>query len=473
MVRREQEVRVREAKGARRKAGCIACRSRHVRCDEEKPICRECRRRNLDCNYPDFIVASQWCPPAATQEAESTPIATTGAIDNNPQSTWDIFNLSRNELATISPLDSPAVQLRGPQAQNIDRETAELLRVYQTGIATWMDIFDHRLCYQRDVPRRAIFSLLIRQSICALSAKQISLLKGGSVHGSVAAARYGDSLRLLLAAFAEPQSNQEDILTATILLSSYELLAAPGLDHRKHIHGATTLIKSQKIDSQCQGINKATFQIYVRQDIAVALMNECPTNLSPQEWNVTWPSGEVEDEARGNHILWLCSRAINLIYTADISTRTSLTYFSNVAEVSREVEEWFNQLPSESKGLTCGQASWEGFVDIWFPVSAAAAAMATYHEIKLLLLAEQKRRPLPEDENYDEIQYHANQIGSIALSQISDGALVQIVQPLYYAAKYIDGRAKKARIWMVLNDIESRLGFHTRTRIEQLQRLDT
>lgn len=39
--------------GPKRKTGCITCRKRKVRCDESKPICKNCTRLQLGCTYTD------------------------------------------------------------------------------------------------------------------------------------------------------------------------------------------------------------------------------------------------------------------------------------------------------------------------------------------------------------------------------------------------------------------------------------
>ncbi|EME42920.1 hypothetical protein DOTSEDRAFT_173450 [Dothistroma septosporum NZE10] len=37
--------------------GCNTCKARKVRCDEEKPVCRNCTRGNRSCSYPSQILA--------------------------------------------------------------------------------------------------------------------------------------------------------------------------------------------------------------------------------------------------------------------------------------------------------------------------------------------------------------------------------------------------------------------------------
>lgn len=36
----------------RSRKGCLTCRSKHYKCDEETPICRRCRNAKVDCRWP-------------------------------------------------------------------------------------------------------------------------------------------------------------------------------------------------------------------------------------------------------------------------------------------------------------------------------------------------------------------------------------------------------------------------------------
>ncbi|KAL3456229.1 hypothetical protein BJX64DRAFT_48157 [Aspergillus heterothallicus] len=40
----------------RSRAGCLTCRQRHIRCDEQRPSCLACRSGNRSCNYPPAVI---------------------------------------------------------------------------------------------------------------------------------------------------------------------------------------------------------------------------------------------------------------------------------------------------------------------------------------------------------------------------------------------------------------------------------
>lgn len=45
---------------ARSKNGCLTCRRRKVRCDEQRPRCSHCERLNLQCRWRPPYSATQW-----------------------------------------------------------------------------------------------------------------------------------------------------------------------------------------------------------------------------------------------------------------------------------------------------------------------------------------------------------------------------------------------------------------------------
>lgn len=458
-------------------------------------MCDNCKRRGFECKQAEFIINTSWLatpddtPPAhAIDKSSSSPDA--GPSEVSLTCTWDVFNHSRSGLQNYC-LSNKVEANRNSSSDTtyLDVESVHLLRIYQNGIATWMDLFDHSLSYRREVLSRALTSPLILHSICALGARQLALVEKSSTWMNISSNRYGKALRLLIDACVDENAKREELLTATILLSSVELLTAPGGDYKKHLFGATTLIKSAKVNASSTGLFRAAFWIYARQDVAMALVNECPTYLSPDEWDVSWSEMGDEEDILASHMLWLLNRTINFVF-ASPGLPSERREFDSWSKLMAEIDRWYELLPAACKGVPYGQSTREGFRQIWFAVPAAPAALATYHEAKLLLLAEDSPFTTPPRENiHDQIQYHASQIVSIAMSDLPDGALVQTVQPLYFgkysdihqeqlrtanskpAGKHIDGLSRKARIWSILNEIEAKVGFHTSSRVAKLQNL--
>lgn len=92
-----------------------------------------------------------------------------------------------------------------------------------------------------------------------------------------------------------------------------------------------------------------------------------------------------------------------------------------------------------------------------------------------------------------QVQYHATEIANIALSDVHQSVRSFSAQALFFgkllstskmhapetrlttirliAAKHISGIGKKTTLWALLDDIEVRHGFSTRSRVKKLQQL--
>ncbi|KAK4081154.1 transcriptional regulator family: Fungal Specific TF [Trichoderma aggressivum f. europaeum] len=292
----------------RRRTGCINCRNRRVKCDESRPYAQ----------LPD--------PEAALPSIE-------------------------------------------PQPPIVTDEVIDLVLKYQSGIGAWMDVLDHSSNYRRQVTRRAASSALLMYSICALSAKQMSLVGEHSVWEPVAGRFYGQSLRLLIHDLNQLDARYDEVFVATILLCSYELLANPGPDYRKHLEGVSSLLRSHCLSSITTDLDKASFWIYARHDVAMALINYCPTLIAAREWPDAMSGSNLEEDATGNQILWLLAKVIELRFAPPGSIPDDCQ--QNLRETGTEVDKWWDNLPSTSRGLSSGEVSEDGLSQLWFCVQSA------------------------------------------------------------------------------------------------------
>lgn len=99
---------------SRKKSGCLPCRRRRKKCDEEKPICSGCTRNHLICSWP---------PDVACQSDEAE-VAFLGAEDVLRVSSEACEDVSAPEstgnLLTIAPSPLPAVFRNGSTSQLLE-----------------------------------------------------------------------------------------------------------------------------------------------------------------------------------------------------------------------------------------------------------------------------------------------------------------------------------------------------------------
>ncbi|RDH29776.1 hypothetical protein BDQ94DRAFT_182064 [Aspergillus welwitschiae] len=379
------------------------CRSSHTKCDEKRPRCGRCQRLELECQLSDFIIPSNW--NSSSSQAQTIDL---GA--RFPVSTWDIFNNTSTPLGNALPPIQSIPSTKSPSPPTLDAEKVTLLQEYQNGVGTWVSLFDSPRYLTHTIVKRALGSPLLLNAICALTARQMSMAGRGDMWKTTAVHYYGESLHHLIHMLNGPSYGSDDTLAATVLLSSYELFTSPGLDHRRHVSGAKA----------------AAFWVYARQDVAMALVHECPTMLLPDEWGVEWTDEEMDEDS---HTF------------GEVGGVAEHSLRRDRLRLVEELETWRGSLPPSFAGIPFAH---------------------------LLLLTEGRNPSLAGEISPDEVDKHARSVASIASSPISDASLVQAGQPLYYS-KHISTIAEKFRMWTLLDGIENRLGFHTGHRIKQLQ----
>lgn len=237
-----------------------------------------------------------------------------------------------------------------------------------------MDIFDCSHTYRHEVVRYSLSSPLLMHAVCALSAKQMSLIQNKFLWEPVSSRFYGQSLSLLINELTKQSSRSggELLLAATILLSSYELLAQPGIDYQRHLYGAQTLIFSRSIGEEGTSLERASFWIFARQDVALALVNERPTLVPPVKWPAPpeSPPAAVED-AFGMKILWLLARVIEVLFSAN--SEVASTKCERVESLVAEIDLVWAGLPSHVRGVPMKQSHSEdeGLTRVWFCMPSA------------------------------------------------------------------------------------------------------
>lgn len=232
-----------------------------------------------------------------------------------------------------------------------------------------MDVLDHTCTYQVAVPRLILSSPLLFHSICAFAAKYLVLTDAYQRSGwnPIASFHYGESLRLLITALSTP--SYDHALTATILLSSYESIAATASEQqRRHLLGQAMLVKYHGLTAQSTGIDRANFWIHVRHEVVFAMATERPLILDPEEWNVRWEEGETREDVTGNHMLWILARVINLIYGEHAETAVGK---ARREALLQELEGYRLGVSDTFIGIPYGDEDEEGFQKVFFTVTAA------------------------------------------------------------------------------------------------------
>lgn len=409
----------------------LTCRGRHARCDEGRPICGNCRKSRLQCRQPEFV-SSKWsaltqravAPAIGTNRDEMDQITSKGTQKSHlkftkseadadagipPERTLDAQGIEIDLVCAPESLTGQETLLDGknqfkeprsifgtlahsevaPPAESIvTAEIVHLLRVYEKSIATWMVVFDLDCNYRQHLLCLAPSSPLLINAICALSARQLSLIGPSIAWKPVAEHYYGQAVHLLAHLLNSYPNNMELAVVGTILLCSYELLAFPGLDYQRHFKGANTIINSLHAHKSASCLTRASFWIYARHEVAEALNRSSPTLHDPGSWP-KFDLSEIEaaEDSFCNDILRLSAEVACLVFGKTSGSRGKRRKRA-LSALQDELCDWLHLCPDRWKGT---QYDEDGNVRYWFPRPNFGTVLpygygSPYHSLTLIHL---------------------------------------------------------------------------------------
>ncbi|KAM0420485.1 hypothetical protein ACHAPT_011780 [Fusarium lateritium] len=198
----------------------------------------------------------------------------------------------------------------------------------------------------------------------------MSLTDDQSLWEPISSHHYGESLRLLIQELTVEGTSKDIILSATILLCSYELLASPGADYQRHLFGGRTLIEADYKAVEASNLSRASFWIYARQDVSLALINERPTLISPQEWPALPLRQETQEDHLAKRILWLLARTIKIRF-ARHSDANHYAQEESLMCILSEIRLWWGDVPLHVRGVEIEDTLANDLKQTWFCVPSA------------------------------------------------------------------------------------------------------
>ncbi|GMF67744.1 unnamed protein product [Aspergillus oryzae] len=268
------------------------------------------------------------------------------------------------EPQSISSAGADREVVSPPAESMITPEIVHLLRVYEKSIATWMDVFDSELTYQRRLLCMAPSSPLILNAICALAARQLSLVGSSLTRKPVSEHYYGQAVHLMARLLDAYPSEMELAIVGTILLSSYELLAFPGLDYQRHLKGAHTIVDSLHAHNSASCLTRASFWIYARYEVAEALNRNSPTLHDPGSWpKFDLSRAEPAEDSFCNDVVRLTAETVCIVFGKTSRSRTKRRK-RDLSTLQGELRNWLHICPEQWKGAEYTE---DGNVRYWFP----------------------------------------------------------------------------------------------------------
>ncbi|KAI1824197.1 hypothetical protein F4861DRAFT_531081 [Xylaria intraflava] len=100
-------------KHRRTRSGCYTCRSRRVKCDENRPICDRCRKGKRDCSYPDSLAVKGSAGSSTSKE----PVSASQEVSPEP-SIEDGDDFEKEPTLESIPDEDEPIELSARQPQS-------------------------------------------------------------------------------------------------------------------------------------------------------------------------------------------------------------------------------------------------------------------------------------------------------------------------------------------------------------------
>ncbi|KAL2836407.1 hypothetical protein BJY01DRAFT_222018, partial [Aspergillus pseudoustus] len=149
----------------------------------------------------------------------------------------------------------------------------------------------------------------------------------------------------------------------TILLSSYKLLAFPGLDHQRHFKGANTIVNSFHAHKSASCLTRASFWIYVRHEVAEALNRSSPTLHDPDLWpKFDLSEPKPAEDSFCNNILRLSAEIV--CFVSGKTSGNQGKQGGRELSLQDKLRNWLHLRPDQFKDI---QYKENGTVQYWIP----------------------------------------------------------------------------------------------------------
>ncbi|KAJ5398021.1 hypothetical protein N7509_006134 [Penicillium cosmopolitanum] len=324
-----------------------------------------------------------------------------------------------------------------------------------------------------------------------------------------------------LGSYLDNPTDKEEMLAAVAILCTFELMGAPDNQHPAIVIPQTA-------------VKGPIFWSLARQDLLCAFISESQTRLNLTDMHLwqnaglaTDCNGDIlpysplnvlesqnlsglgfEEDKKSNELTWILGKITNHLTAGDALsaednklppdqrltiglTQQHLLQRWNL--LMADLEKWHDSLPPSFfpsgrtqklgpiiPGLELTQ-SFNTFEQIWFDLPLAAATIQSYHQAKILLLANEPQestalrstvsaRLRSYRHALEKVIHHAREICGISLANsTTDSFRVNSVQALFVAGQVFQDEGEQNAIMELLFEIERDIGWTTKFHIAKLK----
>ncbi|CAJ0541211.1 Ff.00g079370.m01.CDS01 [Fusarium sp. VM40] len=226
--------------GSRSREGCFNCRKRKRRCDEEKPVCRRCRKTRDDCVFPEPASASNLKFVVAASDHYLVPITTqnTSFLNLSPQELVSICDHFKGRVPLPRTLSPFLFESQGNKAieQSLVQYYVEVISSSRVYVDTSRNGFRTSV-----IPR--MFQGPLLSAVLAMSAAEWAQNVPNGDYQALSVQYKVRALHELQQALLDSQGSEGNLLTC-VLLASLEIAHGSCPTWLHHLQGALALLES-------------------------------------------------------------------------------------------------------------------------------------------------------------------------------------------------------------------------------------
>ncbi|CAG5188981.1 uncharacterized protein ALTATR162_LOCUS12076 [Alternaria atra] len=348
-----------EASKFRSRNGCLTCRARRVKCDETRPLCKACGKKNRPCQWKEpYTKFKDYRPDGPTSSRSAA-----GGTDNETDTKEDMMDVDGIDgVAGIDKRDE-AVRANSSSEKGFSRNTAPKSRKNCRTDGASED--------QKEATADAAY-----QRCVALLIEQLS---------------------------EDAVSHDETLLCAVVVLRFYEqlnTLSSTGSDDEQHLTGYSAIIRSSRgnryVDPSAPTFREAVFWVYVRQCLYNATINQQPPDIdfslqlhpTPGEMRDAHPLARLRLEtAWANQMTWNLACVVNFCFDGREPQNEKAHKMRRWQELWDLVQTWMHERPDTFNAVFEGLASGQGsFPRILFTADWHTVSFGFYHFAHIMLL---------------------------------------------------------------------------------------
>ncbi|KAF7190598.1 hypothetical protein HII31_07757 [Pseudocercospora fuligena] len=387
---------------------CQACRIRHLKCDFEQQICRQCKAIGLECVRQNSFKFRFDPKQKLVAETKNTWIKSQRPITfldethelRSYYEAEEIRSLPQNSIcsdandeAALPSNEASRVYNLGTHDQppeenaSLDDTTygfqavlttseAILIRNYVDNMALWTDICDPAKTFEFEVPRRALTEPILKHALCSFSARHLH--RDTNLGETEALYHQDQCLRMLIPAMSERTIDETTLMVVAILRQNEEM---DEHDNRFHLDGVSRILNAVPNFAAVGGLGEAAAWLCLREDIYVSLTTQSPIKIALEHFR---RSSFIE---RGDDASWASLMVLHLaellkeIYSATQD-------IDKIASIDAEIAAWESNKPTSFQPIyyRARRSDDDGALpDLWMLAGHHAIGVQYYHIAQIVL----------------------------------------------------------------------------------------